>query len=51
MGDDAAPDTRSLGDSTLYLVAQVEDYAPPMEVVCSGGNLDHVYVTGSPDPA
>ena len=40
-------DTRDLGDSTLYPIAQVEDYSPPMQVTCSGGSIDHVYVMGS----
>ncbi|WP_338749357.1 hypothetical protein [Janibacter alittae] len=37
-------DTSSIGETTLYPVAQVEDYKAPMAVVCSGGSIDHVYV-------
>lgn len=38
-------DTTTLGESTLYPVAGVEDYIAPLKVVCSGGDIDHVYVT------
>lgn len=42
-------DTRVLGESTLYPIAQIEDCSPPMRVACSGGSIDHVYVAGSAD--
>lgn len=37
-------DTSTIGETTLYPVAQVEDYIAPMEVICSGGAIDHVYI-------
>lgn len=49
--DPNSTDTKALGESTLYPIARVEDYSPPMSVTCSGGSIDHVYVTGSPDPS
>lgn len=44
LADPDTTDTTTIGETTLYPVAQVEDYVAPMEVVCSGGNIDHVYV-------
>lgn len=37
-------DTSSIGETTLHPVAQVEGYVAPMEVICSGGSIDHVYI-------
>ena len=37
--------TMTLGETTLYPVAQVENYVAPLRVTCSGGSLQHVYVT------
>lgn len=37
-------DTTTIGETTLYPLAQVEDYTPPTRITCSGGSIDHVYV-------
>lgn len=39
-------DSTVLGETTLYPIAQVEDFAAPLTVVCSGDSFKHVYVTG-----
>lgn len=44
LADPDTTDTTTIGETTLYPVAQVEDYTAPMKVVCSGGSIDHVYV-------
>lgn len=44
LADPDTTDTSTIGETTLYPVAQVEDYKAPMKVVCSGGAIDHVYV-------
>lgn len=44
LADPDVTDTSMIGETTLYPVAQVEDYVAPMEVVCSGGSIDHVYI-------
>lgn len=44
LADPDTTDTTSIGETTLYPVAQVEDYTAPMKVVCAGGSIDHVYV-------
>lgn len=44
LADPDTTDTSTIGETTLYPVAQVEDYKAPMKVVCSGGSIDHVYI-------
>lgn len=44
LADPDSTDTTTIGETTLYPVAQVEDYTAPMKVVCSGGSIDHVYI-------
>ncbi|WEV77358.1 hypothetical protein O9K63_12250 [Janibacter cremeus] len=44
LADPDTTDTTTIGGTTLYPVAQVEDYTAPMKVVCSGGSIDHVYL-------
>lgn len=47
LGDPGTTDTSTIGETTLYPLAQVEDYKAPMKVICSGGSIDHVYIYGT----
>ncbi|NYF98255.1 hypothetical protein [Janibacter cremeus] len=47
LAEPGTTDTSTIGETTLYPLAQVEDYKPPMKVICSGGSIDHVYIYGT----
>lgn len=43
--DPESTETTTMGETTLYPVARVENYSAPLEVTCSGGSMEHIYVT------
>lgn len=43
--DPKTDEPTTLGGTTLYPVAGIERYSVPLRVTCSGGAVEHVYVT------